>query len=316
VIAEHGRSSSGYGIDSLPDIGLSRLPTRRIYEEYLLLSTTWFDLLRHPHHLGKPGVASRWFDRIAARLLNGTRLVVNRQPHRLAEIEFYLYSPEHPDVFSHREPIQHHAGRWYFHRTHGVYRGGSFKGIDVSFGNLRSFGGILFRSIETPEQVLINGPSLIVDHLLDLTGAESVGQLDMAIRGRLAWDETNLLYLEWFDPPIEREVFHSARVGLSLKRTKSPEATDFIMRPYRYLTEPRRIAKGKALLVLARHMLGDDTECIAALTGCPRKSIARYIEDFEAGKLEADFSAYFGIDLGTKELCRLYGTWHQRMAGE
>jgi hypothetical protein len=303
------------GIDSLPDIRLSRLHSRYIDAEDSTLSHAWAELLRHPDNLRQPDVVSRWFDRIAARLLNGTRLVVNRQPHRVTEIEFYLHSFDHPDAFSHREPIQHHAGRWYFHRTHGVYRGGSFKGIDVSFGNKSSFGGILFRSIETPDGTLIDGPSLTVDHLMDLTGSQSVGQLDDVIGERLAWDETNPLHLEWFDPPVDRQVYRSARVGLSLKRARSPDATRFILLPYRYLTEPRRIAKGKALLVLARHVLGDDVERIAALTGCPRKSIERYAADFEAGKLEADFSSYFGIDLGTRELCRLHGTWQRHIAG-
>ena len=38
--------------------------------------------------------------------------------------------------------------------------------------------------IETPEGKLIDGPSLTVDHLLDVTGADSVAQLDRAIGGQ------------------------------------------------------------------------------------------------------------------------------------
>jgi 3-methyladenine DNA glycosylase Mpg len=267
----------------------------------------WLTLLR------KDERCDEWFHGIADRLLNRSRLMVGGQSHRLVEIEFYYWSEAHPDPFTHRDPIQFHSGHWYFHRTHGVYRSGSFKGLDLTFGQDNASGGVLIRGIETSSGALIDGPSLCVDYLLDATGAGTVAELDRAINRRLAWEDGNPLRLEATDALDERTLVRSPRVGLSLKKSASrSEATRFVMRPYRYLTEPRRTKKGKIQMVLALHVSGFGIEEIQQGTNCPRRSIERYLTDFEAGRKEADFTPYFGVDLGPAELCKLYGTWVAR----
>lgn len=260
-----------------------------------------------------------WFTRMAEQLLNGSRLIVARQPYRLVEIEFYYWSKSHPDPFTHRDPIQFHTGYWYFHRTHGVYRGGSFKGLDLTFGHDDASGGILIRGLETPEGRLIDGPSLCVDYLLDAAGAATVAELDRTIDKRLAWEKANPLSLKSNPAADNRPLFRSPRVGLLLKKvTARTEATRFVMRPYRYLTEPGRTRKGKLHLVLALHAQGESAAEIQRLTNSPRRSVERYITDFERGRKEADFAPYFGIDLGPAELCKLYGVWfaHWNFFGE
>jgi hypothetical protein len=267
----------------------------------------WVSLFRRPED---PGDLDAWFTRIADRLLNGSRLVAGQQAYRLVEIEFYYWSDAHPDPFTHRDPIQYQIGQWYFHRSRGVYRSGSFKGVDLTFGDPTSSGGILFRGLETPDGTLIDGPSLCVDHLLDATGAEDVPTLDRTIASRLAWDEKNPLLLRRTEKSEDRPIYRSARVGLFLKRIGSrAESTRFVMRPYRYLTEPRRTKKGKLHIVLALHARGESIDDIRRLTNCPRHTIERYVADFEAGRKEADFTPYFGLDLGPRQLCRLYGVW-------
>lgn len=264
----------------------------------------WPSLLRKREPLGD------WFTRMAEQLLNGSRLLVGRQPYRLVEIEFYYWSKTHPDPFTHRNPIQFHIGHWYFHRTHGAYRGGSFKGLDLTFGRRDASGGILIRGLETPDGQRIDGPSLCVDHLLDATGAATVAELDRAIQKRLAWEKGNPLILEMADSLENRPLFRSPRIGLMLKKVAArTEASRFVMRPYRYLTEPRRIKKGKLHLVLALHAQGMDVEQIQRLTNSSHRAVERYIADFERGRKEADFAPYFGRDLSPAELCRLYGVW-------
>src|SRR5262245_40018162 len=93
----------------------------------------WLELLRKSDGL-KDADFEGWCARTADGLLNRARLVAGGVPHRLTEVEFYYHGPEHPDRFAHRDPIQVHNGRWYFHRTAGVYRAGSFKGVDLTFG--------------------------------------------------------------------------------------------------------------------------------------------------------------------------------------
>jgi len=248
-----------------------------------------------------------WFTEIASQLLNRTRLLVCGKPHRLVELEFYYYNESHPDPFAHRHPLQLTWGRWYFHRQRDNYRGGSFKGLDLTFGENTAFGGILIRSLEAADGTLIDGPSLCVDHLLAQAEVSQVAELDQAIDARVAWDSNSPLVLE--ETTIEQhQIFDSARVGLSLKRVHSyPNMPQYLLRSYRYLTEPQRIRKGKLYLVLALHLQQVSQEVIHQLTGCPRKTIERYILDFETGCQEKDLVSYFGRDLKPKDLCLLHG---------
>jgi hypothetical protein len=273
--------------------------------------TDWPYLLQKPANLSTTGVVGAWFDAIAEKLLNGVNLCVCGQKHRFVEIEFYLRAAEHPDPFTHGDPLQLQCGRWYFHRTNGVYRNGSFKGLDLTFGDGTVYGGVLFRGLKTADGTLIDGPSLIVDYLLKLTKAGTVRVLDSRIAGHVAWDRSNPLFLVDAEPPRTQPLFHSGRVGLTLKNVHNkPEAGKYILLPYRYLSEPAKTAKGKVLLVLAMHARGAGVEEIHQTTGCPRKSVHRYIEDFEAGRGLSDFSSYYGVELKPRDLCRLHGTWH------
>jgi hypothetical protein len=273
----------------------------------------WRELLLEPAGLTERESWVPWFDRIAERLLNGAHLVVAGEPHRLTEIEFYYHGPGHPDVFAHRDPVQVHTGRWYFHRTRGVYRSGSFKGLDLTFAGSDAFGGVLFRGLERSDGPLIDGPSLLVDYLLARTGAPDVAALDARIGDRVAWDADNPLRLDWLPEITPRPIYRSGRVGLSLKRSrKSPDPPWFILRRYRYLTEPARIRKGKLQLILALHARGRTTDEIRQITGATRSTVERYIADFEEGKRAADFGPYYGIELSPAALSRLHGVWQAR----
>jgi hypothetical protein len=276
----------------------------------------WQALLLEPASPPDDAALAAWFDAIATRLLTGTRLLVSREPHRFTEVEVYYHGPGHLDPFTHRDPIQVGTGLWYFHRTAGVYRGGSFKGFDLTFGGKDAFGGILIRGLEPEGGVLIDGPSLCVDHLIARTGAGDVATLDRAIAGRPAWDPANPLALAWLDEPVPRPILKAARVGLSLKRMKKNEAGPrFLLRRYRHLSEPRRISKGKLHMALALHADGAGLMEIRERTGCTNAALLRYLADYEEGRKEAGFDAYFGIDLGPKELARLHGLWREKYGG-
>ncbi len=270
----------------------------------------WSTLLIEPPRVDDINVRVRWFVDMARRLLNGSALFIAGQRHRIVEVEIYYYAAIHPDPFAHRDPIQREPGRWYFHRSGNSYRGGSFKGFDLTFGDENSFSGILIRSIETATGILIDGPSLCVDHLLALTGTSSVATLDAAIAGRKTWDVTGPVFLEYEMLDKSRPVYNCPRVGLSLKRAAAfPDMPRYLFRPYRYLTEPRRIRKGKMPLALAMHAQGIDAEIIRRTTGCPAAALRRYIADYMAGRAETDWTGCMGRELGPRDWCRLFGSW-------
>ena len=274
--------------------------------------------LEKPNNLSESGVVENWFNKISRELLNNYNLIVAGSEYRLVEIEFYCYAEEHPDIFTHRDELQKEFGSWYFHRNGGKYKSGSFKGLDLTFGNSSMYCGILIRTIKKADGTIICGPSLCVDNLLATTQCESVAQLDEKIASKIAWDEENIIYLKRTETENENlsdhQIFCSGRVGLSLKKAKSSSIMpQYILRPYRYLNKPKSVSKGKIYLVLTLYYQGITPEEIHQITGSPKRSIEKYIADFEEGRKEEDFSQYIGVDLNSGKLCKLHGTWYEKV---
>lgn len=248
-----------------------------------------------------------WFRQIADRLLRRTVLEVAGEPHELCEVEFYLHGEQHPDPFTHGQAIQRSHARWYFHRSGESYRGGTYKGLDITFGPAEVFGGILIRSLLTPDGQLINGSSLCVEHLLVRTGHESVASLAEAVAERDVDAPDTLLRLR-STAARAVPIHYTARVGLTLKRVaEHPEMLDYILRPYRALTRPRQIAKGRVHLVIALHQAGEGPEAIASLTGAPKRTVERYIDAYQRGRELGSTESLHGKSLSATELCLLHG---------
>src|SRR4051812_46307933 len=125
-----------------------------------------------------------WFATLVGRLLNEADFVVAGQAYRFTELEMYYYGDGHRDPFCHRDPVEVHNGRWYFHRTGGEYRMGSFKGLDMTFGDGKSRVGVLIRGLKAPDGTVIDGPSLTVDHVLAKTGEADPAALDRKLGAR------------------------------------------------------------------------------------------------------------------------------------
>src|SRR4051812_12134526 len=170
---------------------------------------------RKPKHVTADEHFTPWFAEVATRLLNEIDFIVAGKRYRFAELEMYYSGWGHSDLFAHRDPVQLEDGRWYFHRTRGEYRGGSFKGLDIALGDGASFFGILIRTIVLPDGTVLDGPSLTVDHLLAQTKAASVAALDGVINLRSVWDTTSPLHIVEAEKPRNATVYQSSRVGLS-----------------------------------------------------------------------------------------------------
>jgi hypothetical protein len=250
---------------------------------------------------------STWFQRIAEALLQRTVLDVAGDAHELCEIEFYFHGEGHPDPFTHGQALQRSSGRWYFHKSGESYRGGTYKGLDITFGPPDAFGGILLRSLSTSEGQLINGSSLCVEHLLARTGHPDVASLAAAIGERNVTARESPLRLRAV-PERAQTIYYTSRVGLTLKRvTEHPEMPDYLVRRYRALTQPRRIEKGRVQLILALHQAGESADAIAALTGTPQRTVARYVADYESGRALESVESLHGRSLNATDLCRLHG---------
>ena len=111
----------------------------------------------------------------------------------------------------------------------------------------------------------------------------------------------------------------SIRVGLSLKRrvfAPNDPSLKYLLRSYRYLTDPRRTKKGKPQVVLPLIADGMSADEVNRITGCPPAAVRRYAAAYAAGKTERSAEPYYGTEMSTADLCRLYGWWRERKIRE
>lgn len=207
------------------------------------------------------------FDRIARELMLDYELRANGHRLRLMEIEFYWRGDERPGVPSHHDPFTHahplqrdNFGRWYLHRQ-GVkpdasYKGGSYKGVDVTFGPSGGggYGGILIRSVQRiSDGTIIEGPCLVAEEILRMHRVDSLVSLVAGWGGDTCAFTGPSLY---FTPAQHRETFttnqpvmvKSPRVGLTLKQDGETRPL-YLMQPYRYTRLPAFNKKMKNLIV-------------------------------------------------------------------
>lgn len=247
------------------------------------------------------------FEKIATEMFHNYTFMINGEPHRFTEVEFYLNGGNHPDDFAHDDPIQKQTGSFYFHKMNGKYKAGSFKGMDVTFAKDGYFGGILIRGIQklSAPRVIVDGPSLVVDHILKTCGAESVVDLVSKMNGLAVCDQSNIIHVAPAGKFGSRPVFSSARVGLTLKDF-SRDRANYICRFYRFFTHPKDTKKGKPLMVLSLHVKGKGEHDIHLITGTPKGTVAKYVDTYRQGnKKSANF--FHSKDLSTDDLCLLHG---------
>ena len=245
------------------------------------------------------------FRGIAGLLLNGVTLYIGGEPHRFTEIEIYRNSPAHPDTFTHADPMQEEFARWYFHRSGGTYKSGSYKGLDIAFGGPGAPAGILIRGIEAADGPLIDGPSVCVDRVLARAGHKTIQSLVAAFDRSADEAAGSPLYVALDDASRSAAIHESPRVGLTLKRGVVADRARFLARPYRFLSEPARIKKGRANLVVGLHRDRHAPPTIAQLTGSPIAQVNRTIAAYEAGKTHAP--SEFTGDLTSEATIQLFG---------
>lgn len=229
------------------------------------------------------------YEQIANQLLNRTVLMVNQYPHRICEVEFY----QDPDPYIHGDSRQTVPGKWYFHRqSGGGYKGGTFKGLDITFrcGSSNSnnhHGWILIRSIQNSETgTRIEGPCNVVDEILKLTGKTSITQLVIALTVDLVpnvLDQSTMLYLLYTDTTDNYTIYTAPRVGLSLLQNVSKKC-HYIMKNYRYLIKPESVKRFRNGITLKMYHSGMSVNDIIKTTRISKHILSRYIHEYQEGK--------------------------------
>ena len=181
---------------------------------------------------------------IADKLLNKTILSTSNGDFRICEVEFYLYSDTHKDEYTHKSEIQKTKNKWYFHTRGASYREGTFKGMDMTWGNSKQYLGVLIRSMEnilTGE--FIEGPCRCVNTIIApcVKVSEYLNDVKLLPLSVLS-NEKNLILKPDETLPYE-QMYNGRRYGLS---DKYPE---WKAKKYRFLIKKNKIKKQKSDLV-------------------------------------------------------------------
>jgi hypothetical protein len=228
------------------------------------------------------------FSKLTDGLLNETVLVIGGQDYRLREVELYLYTDDHLDIYTHRDPDQGAPCRWYFHKTGSTYKGGTYKGLDITFGfkNLEratTYGGILIRGISNNDK-LITGPCKVVDHILNINKFTKIDDLVRDLSENIKdVSKESKLYLKYDPNLIRRAIYCGPRVGLSFKYP------DYAARNYRYLTyNIKEVEKYKPSIIMNLLNLGKTIEEVSKESECKTWQVKKYADLYNSGKERGD----------------------------
>lgn len=224
------------------------------------------------------------FYQLTNTLLNKTLLVINNKEYRLREIELYLFTDDHPDTYTHKDIDQNIPCRWYFHKKGNTYKGGTYKGLDITFGFQDpnkckiTYAGILIRGISNNNN-LVTGPSKVVDHILRETKFEKITDLVKNLESLYDVSKKSLLYLRYNDMLEQLVIYSGPRVGLSFKYPV------YAVKNYRYLTyRIKEIEKYKPSIIFNLANSGKMIEEVARESESKVHQIKKYMDFYQLGK--------------------------------
>lgn len=190
------------------------------------------------------------FEQIAKDLFTKRMLCVETPEGKpahlfLREVEFYLNSNEHPDDTVHCHPVQKHKDCIYFHRAStkkdAKYRGGTFKGMDLVWGDGNDYFGILIRSVETENGEVVEGPCKVVNHLLEIMGKQHIRDILTEDQSLNYCKPLSCIYLAEVKTELPmHQYMKGPRIGL-------PD-TEWGNKLYRFVNFTKAIKKRKGLI--------------------------------------------------------------------
>lgn len=198
-------------------------------------------------------------DRIAESILNKHQILIpdndsKLHTYRICEIEFYVRNDNHNDEYTHQDEHQKTYGKWYFHRTKsGNYKGGTYKGVDLTLGNNDTYFGVLIRSICSVESdEIIEGPCRCVNTILELNDCKNVGDYMAKRTDPPSVRSTSNFHIKRCRGLKKYDIYSGPRIGLSDKYK------DYRDVPYRYVIMKDKIKKDKKNLNILVEQLGEE----------------------------------------------------------
>lgn len=221
------------------------------------------------------------FKLFATYLLKQFKMKIGENVCSLEEVEIYYNSKDHKDDYTHKNKDQLTNAMWYFHQyPNGTYKSGTYKGLDITFGNGKDiYGGVLIRSIEnTTTNEFITGPCNVVTYILKKLECEEITDLVKKMKTLEVLNEKNPFYLTIQPTQENTQIFTGPRVGLSLKYPT------YLIKEYRYLKQPSKIPKCRTTIISSLHLGGMKKDDIVKLTNLTSSSVNKAIKEFDDAK--------------------------------
>lgn len=158
------------------------------------------------------------FKRLADTILLKKELIVNDKTYRFTEIEFYYYSENHKDAYTHKH--EYESGRWRFHN----------QGLDITLKGKSGYGGVLIRGIESKDKdknkCFINGPRRVVFEIMK--HLNSVNQCNNIIGIKNCKNQ-------------KEKIFETFRHGLNnpIQKDQCDNPTKYKNANYRFIIKPQ-----------------------------------------------------------------------------
>lgn len=254
------------------------------------------------------------FDYLANILLNKVILKVHNTSIRITEIEFYLHdSTNHPDPFVHCHNDQKTYLSFYFHKFGDSFKSGTFKGVDITFGDNDVYAGILLRSIyDTINDVNIEGSCNVVNYILKLSNLDSIGKLienqplnSSSLLSVQKIDESQRIYC--LNEEISLfHIFQGPRVGLTYKNDID-ENLKYITQNYRYCTNINKIKKMNHCLIMTSMIkFGDKLSNIANINEKLFNKIKKFYNEHKDDKNISVLDNFVKKKLNNTDMMLLY----------
>lgn len=241
----------------------------------------------------------------ALKILNlQFRIKDKKEEIYFSPVEVELYPESDPYTHGHPEQIKAGPLKWYFHRASSKpdskYKGGTFKGVDVTYVEDGKAGGALIRSIWIHRKnegtyELVEGSCNVVHKILELTCCEDIPEF--VERNGVDVEEGNILpYFPKTETLDQNALVMGPRVGLG------------------YSTEPERYQSLFSTLRFYPEVLYPLIKKYKAFT-CVCRDNTRDLPNNE--KWEKHFSEDYTSSEKPRTIPQLlsaYGTWYRKFS--
>jgi hypothetical protein len=260
--------------------------------------------LAHDHPFRINAARASECHEMATNVMRDREIVCGGERFEIVEVEFYMDADPH----THRAPRQISThGALYFHRASAkpgaAYRGGSFKGIDVTFGDGAAYaGGMLIRAMRSYDSgTSCNGPCNVAKALHQKCANEFPEWAEFASAAEAAspFEPHAPIQLARAPRALDGGISVTAgpRIGLSAKGDDPGDAFRFA--PLRfYLTRPGySIHKGATYHTYCSLLMGLPVMAAAGIsseslaTRC-REKLDKNLEDNAAGTVFSWFNRH------------------------